>query len=127
MLGEVAICDNIVVNESEYDLIRTLALDSFVFDEGHPPPEFIKIDVEGAESLVIAGGLRTIERYRPILLIELHGPKHAAEVWDLLLKQPYRWNYIDPKLGPAETIADCSQLLAYFGPGDRWTQHVLLR
>jgi hypothetical protein len=39
---------------------------------------------------VIAGGLKSIERYRPILLIELHGPKHAHEVWDLLLEQRYQ-------------------------------------
>jgi len=127
MLDAVAIGDHYQLKECEYDLVRTVTLDAFVFDEGHPPPEFIKIDVEGAEDLVVAGGLRTIERYRPILLIELHGPKHAAEVWDLLLKQRYQWNYIDPKLGPTKAIADRSQLLAYFGSGDRWTQHVILR
>jgi hypothetical protein len=125
ILSEVALGDQ-KGGAIRYDVVRTLTLDSFVFDECHSPPDFVKIDVEGSENLVIAGGVRTIDRYHPILLIELHGPKHAAEVWDLLLPHRYKWNYIDPKKGPTETIVDNAQLLAYFGPGDSWTQHVVL-
>jgi len=35
-------------------------------------PDFVKIDVEGAEGLVIAGGIDTLRRSRPIMAIE-HG------------------------------------------------------
>jgi FkbM family methyltransferase len=127
MLGATAVSDHGHISEPELEPVRTVTLDSFVLEEGHLPPEFIKIDVEGGENLVIAGGLRTIGRYRPTMLIELHGPKHAGEVWDLLADQHYEWKYVDPKLGPAKSIEGRSQLLGYFGPGDRWTQHVLLR
>lgn len=34
------------------------------------PVDFIKIDVEGAEGRVIAGGLETISRYRPVVISE---------------------------------------------------------
>ena len=34
--------------------------------------DFIKIDVEGAENLVINGGLNTIEYNKPIMIIEFH-------------------------------------------------------
>jgi FkbM family methyltransferase len=34
-------------------------------------PDFIKIDVEGAEQDVLEGGEETIRRYRPVMLIEL--------------------------------------------------------
>lgn len=47
-------------------------LDSFGLDE----VDFIKIDVEGAEELVIRGGLETIRRCRPVMLVEQKG--HAG-------------------------------------------------
>lgn len=126
ILADIAADDGAMAVRAENDLVQTLTLDAFVFDDAQPAPDFIKIDVEGAEGLVVAGGLRTLERHHPILLIELHGPKHAGEVWDLLRKQRYTWRYIDRRRGPAETIADRSQLLGYFGRDERWTQHVLL-
>ncbi len=38
-----------------------------------PAPHVIKIDVEGAESQVIAGGAALLERHLPVLVIEIHG------------------------------------------------------
>ena len=38
----------------------------------HGPPDFIKIDVEGHEDRVIAGGMTTIREHNPRLLIEVH-------------------------------------------------------
>lgn len=38
--------------------------------QGEPPPEFIKIDTEGAEFDVVLGMQETIETHRPILMIE---------------------------------------------------------
>ncbi len=110
-----------------FDQVRTQTLDSFVFDDGQPPPDLIKIDVEGAEAMVLRGGEAVIAKFHPILLMELHGPKHAADVWDLLQNNGYQWTYIDPKVGLTASISDRLQLLGYFGPGDLWTQHVLLR
>ena len=49
----------------------TLALDDFVAQE-EVAPDFIKIDVEGAELQVIAGLARTMATVRPLLFVELH-------------------------------------------------------
>lgn len=46
-------------------------LDEYVADLGKPV-SFIKIDVEGAEELVLRGALQTIEQYYLTLLVELH-------------------------------------------------------
>jgi FkbM family methyltransferase len=44
-----------------------------------PPPDVIKIDVEGAEALVLAGMSATLATHRPWLLCEvLHKDSHAA-------------------------------------------------
>ncbi len=42
-------------------------------NEGLPRPDVIKLDVEGVEGEVLAGGSRLLRDLRPILLIELHG------------------------------------------------------
>ena len=59
-------------------------LDDLVSDGVIPPPDFVKIDVEGAEVEVIEGAQQTLTRHRPTLIIELHGtgnrltPKFAS-------------------------------------------------
>jgi FkbM family methyltransferase len=47
-------------------------LDAFVNDEKLPAPQFIKMDVEGVEADVIAGGKRVLGEARPVMVIELH-------------------------------------------------------
>jgi len=53
-------------------------LDRVIAEAGLPPPQVIKIDVEGAEVDVLAGAIETLRRYRPRLLIELHGTNIAV-------------------------------------------------
>jgi hypothetical protein len=38
-----------------------------------PPPDFVKIDVEGAEVEVLEGARETLARFGPTLIVELHG------------------------------------------------------
>lgn len=46
--------------------IALKTLDSFNF----PGCDFIKIDVEGAEPLVLSGSIKTIKKFRPVILFE---------------------------------------------------------
>jgi FkbM family methyltransferase len=61
-----------------------LALDDFVYDENHPAPDVIKMDIEGGEGSALAGMPRLLAEKKPILLIELHGEKAARQVWNYL-------------------------------------------
>ncbi len=63
--------------------VRTESIDALVRD-GMPPPDFIKIDVEGAEDRVIRGAARTIARHRPVMLIEIHTPEAGRGVVEAL-------------------------------------------
>ena len=50
-------------------------LDQF-FTGDRKAPNFIKIDVEGHELAVLEGAQRTLERYRPTLLVECEARHH---------------------------------------------------
>ena len=63
-------------------------LDGIVAESRLPPPDAIKIDVEGAEVDVLLGATETLRRYRPRLLIELHGTN--AAVAQLLSELEYK-------------------------------------
>ena len=69
--------------------VTTTTLDQFVLEEGHTPPGFIKIDIEGAESAALRGGARVIAKYRPVLLIELHNPTEDRAVGGFLKSLGY--------------------------------------
>jgi FkbM family methyltransferase len=64
-------------------MVETVSLDEFVRD--HPRPDFIKIDVEGAEADVLIGA-ETLLRSKdaPSLLIELHGRDKARKIEAIL-------------------------------------------
>jgi len=56
----------------------------------------IKIDVEGMEELVIEGALNTIEKYKPVLIIEIHDISHF-KVTDMCRKLlSFGYNRIEP-------------------------------
>jgi FkbM family methyltransferase len=50
--------------------LRTI--DALVREETIPPPDLVKIDVEGAECDVLAGATETLHRWRPTVLLEAH-------------------------------------------------------
>lgn len=56
--------------------------------------DFIKIDVEGAEALVVAGAANTLTSCRPVLSVECDRPDVAAPLVDRLLAAGYRlWRF----------------------------------
>jgi FkbM family methyltransferase len=67
--------------------VQMITLDEFVID--HPPPTFLKIDVEGAEGLVIAGAAEVIRRHRPAMLVEVHSPAAAEATLPVLKAAGY--------------------------------------
>ena len=56
------------------------ALDAIIAEWHLRPPDFIKIDIEGAEQVAIDGMADTLASCRPTMLIELHGRGPAERV-----------------------------------------------
>jgi len=75
-------------------IVPSATLDSFRFDQ----IALIKIDVEGHEFSVLQGGLKTIARDRPALLIEIekrHLVRSFSASFDLLHKEGYKSYFLD--------------------------------
>jgi FkbM family methyltransferase len=77
------------LSDSEAHVVQTTTLDDFVLESGNPAPTFIKIDVEGAETRVLEGGMRVLRQFRPDLLIELHTPEQDRGVGRILRELDY--------------------------------------
>jgi FkbM family methyltransferase len=53
-------------------------------------PDLIKLDVEGAENLVLTGGRDILTRYRPTLIVEVHGPERSNDFYGIVESCHYR-------------------------------------
>jgi FkbM family methyltransferase len=62
---------NRIVSEGEGARVPVMSLDTVAEREGLAGVDFVKIDVEGAESAVIAGGRRFLERESPLVMFEI--------------------------------------------------------
>jgi FkbM family methyltransferase len=74
--------------------VSTLTLDSFC-DAAGIAPDVIKIDVEGAEGMVLRGATGVLQRYRPVLVISTHpywfpASESAERLFDLLARYGYQ-------------------------------------
>lgn len=70
--------------------VEMSTLDDFVFSGSNPPPDLIKLDVERAEGLVLAGAKRVLREFRPVVLVEVHGVQPAMDVWDISVALGYK-------------------------------------
>src|SRR5438270_705756 len=59
--------------------VSSITLDSWQGETNAPPPNIVKIDVEGAEAAVLRGGARAFAHYRPTIYLALHGERQREE------------------------------------------------
>ena len=64
-------------------------LDSVIAEMRLPPPDVIKIDVEGAEDLVLLGATECLSNTRPKIVMELHGVTSARAAFARLSSLGY--------------------------------------
>jgi FkbM family methyltransferase len=86
------------------------SLDILIDELSLRPPNFIKIDVEGAEASTIEGMMGTIDRQRPTIMIELHGRTAASDT----LKQLARFDYQYSVPLTGTEFGSAADLIAWF-------------
>jgi len=83
--------------------IKLITLDSFLKDHPLPRIDFIKIDVDGHEPLFLSGAENTLNKYEPIILLEVSHPHYLSAgytAWDFydMLKDKRYYIYFEDGL-----------------------------
>jgi len=86
--------------------VATATLDSLVESGRIAPPNFIKMDIEGAELLALQGSSQVFQRFHPVLFLATHGADVETECRELLRK----WGYDLKEIGGKSS--DRNELLA---------------
>jgi len=89
-------------------LVRTATIDSLLHEEEIPPPDYIKMDIEGAELQALRGGMDCIQRHRPVIFLATHGREVHKGCCQLLES----WGYTCPLLGAYAD--DRGEIIAFF-------------
>ena len=77
--------------------VETKKLDDFV-SQTKIIPDIIKVDIEGAEHLMLLGSLDTLKKYHPILYIEIHSEFCAIKCYEILKSCNYDIEIIHEEL-----------------------------
>ena len=83
--------------EAEIVQVKGIALDDLVFRQGLPVPDFLKIDVEGAESETLKGAKQIFRTCKPLLLCEVHDASNHRFVESWLAACGYRIEWLDTR------------------------------
>ena len=86
---------HVTTNGSTPGTITVGAVSLDQYTESHPPPDFLKCDVEGAEVAVFQGASRLFSGKRPIFLVEMHSPENQRALLDKFAGHGYRCQKLD--------------------------------
>ncbi|MBD2358437.1 FkbM family methyltransferase [Tolypothrix sp. FACHB-123] len=89
--------------------VKTVAIDELINKEQIPIPNFLKIDVEGAELLVLSGAKQTLSKAHPTILLATHGAKVHQQCCEFLKSLDYKLEAIN-----GGSIQESCELIAYF-------------
>lgn len=75
--------------------VPTVSLDGLIASGALPEPDLIKMDVEGAESMALAGARQLLERQRVVLFLACHGEEQRRRCFRILRDAGYCIYYLD--------------------------------
>ena len=87
--------------------VKTISLDDWVESGKLPVPNVLKIDVEGAEFLVLEGALKILKKYRPIIFLTVHNAELHWSCSELLLSIGYQLRPIG-----VDNLSEAHEILA---------------
>ncbi len=100
-----------ISNSGEIE-VRLVSLDDMLEQGTLHQPDYMKVDVEGAEFEVLKGARKLLERHRPVLFLDTHQREAHQPSITLLKELGYTFKILDEKALP-----DTRELVAY--PGER--------
>lgn len=110
------------ISTSGHTWVKAVVLDRLVREGGLPAPDYVKVDVEGAERQVLSGARRILEEAHPTLFLATHGEEVHRECCEFLSSLGYQLQSLD-----AEDLDQSEEILAFWGSQnpvcplrDRW-------
>jgi len=92
--------------------VETVALDEFIAKGEVPLPDYIKIDIEGAEALALSGAKSMLAQSHPTIFLATHGNRIHQECCHLLHSLDYKLHPID-----GMSLESSSEILATYNAG----------
>lgn len=93
--------------------VGTMEVQVYTLDDAlgvAPPPDLVKIDIEGIEGVAMPQTRKLIELHRPVFVVELHNPGCDRAVWEYFHGQGY--DIFDAAtLRPVPTVHDSRNTL----------------
>lgn len=83
----------------EQATVKTARADTLLRDGRLPPPDLIKLDVEGAEFMVLKGAIEMLTSVRPTILVEVHHILTMFHIQQLLTSLGYELSVVKPDDG----------------------------
>lgn len=88
--------------------VRRVSLDHLLGEKTILPPDYMKIDVEGAEYDVLCGARRILEIYHPLLFVDTHNRQAHRLTVALLDALGYQYDVLDGK-----PLQESKEFIAY--------------
>ena len=89
--------------------VNTVALDEMISRGELPTPDYMKIDIEGAELLALSGAKSMLAQSHPTIFLATHGSSIHQECCRLLESIDYKLQPID-----AINLEQCQEILAAY-------------
>jgi FkbM family methyltransferase len=84
LLGDASHLSTIMHQGTGGVKVKTETLDGIVEKFGLNHIDFVKLDAEGAELVILQGGLKTLQLNKPNIAMEVHSPSEAKNVSEIL-------------------------------------------
>jgi hypothetical protein len=127
--GSVAASQQVLFPDDQNEEVECLIvpLDTFVHEQGIDRVDLIKCDVEGSELLVLRGGMASIERHKPVIMLEMlrkwsrRFGYHPNDIIALLGGSGYQcWSFRDGGFTEVPSVDDaCTETNFFFLHADR--------
>jgi len=82
-------------NNFKTQVVSTFTIDSYINNPDIRTPDIIKIDVEGAELLVLKGGKEFFKKHKPVIFMEVHNILMMYHIHEFLMKLGYSVRLLD--------------------------------
>ncbi len=89
--------------------VKTVSLDDLIAKGDIPTPDYIKMDVEGAEFKVLLGAKSMLKNAHPTIFLATHGDEFHKQCIDFLTSLGYKFKPIGNKI-----LSESDEFIAYY-------------